>query len=312
MDILRQNRLRALVIENLAAIGGKQKGDHIWLNCPWHNESEPSLSVHIGHKIIPGSFNCFGCKAKGNWNTLAKRLNLPLFEFRSKSPQTLNPEIENGDDFLPIDIILKDIRAKMANEQMGYKTLKGIEDLPDGFSWRGYGKKFYDKLGGMFYWDRNFDRSYLYFPLYMNGTYVGYTICNLDGTDKKYQTFADTSKVFFLYDTIPHGVPIILVEGHFDALRLFADGFFPLGIFGVQNWSEIKKNYLLAKAPPKIIIAMDGDQAGYDAAIHIFKDLRVGCDVDIFYLPIYDKEHKIDPGNMPIEFIHQLQEKLHG
>ena len=168
MDILRQNRLRALVIENLLAIGGKQKGDHIWIACPFHNESEPSLSVHIGHKIIPGSFNCFGCPAKGNWNTLAKTLNLPLFEFRAKSPQTLNPEIENGDDFLPIDIILKDIRKKIADEQIGYKTLKGVEDLPDGFNWRGYGEKFYNKLGGKFYWDRNFDRSYLYFPLHMN------------------------------------------------------------------------------------------------------------------------------------------------
>ena len=143
----------------------------------------------------------------------------------------------------------------------------------------------------------------------MNNLYMGYTICSLDGKDIKYQTFSDTHKVFFLYDYIPPNVPIILVEGHFDALRLYAEGFFPLGIFGCQNWSEIKRNYLIAKAPSKIIIAFDGDKAGYDSAVNVFKDLRICCDVDIFYLPIYENA-KVDPGNMGKEFIAALWDKI--
>ena len=303
MDILQQSKLRSLVIENLISIGGKQRGDQIWLNCPWHSETKPSLSVHVGHKIIPGSFRCFGCPARGGWNVLARMLSLPSFDFKKED------KVE--DENMPLDSILKDLKEKIALNEAEYKILKGTEDLADDFTWRGYGKKFYEKLGGKFYWNRTFDRNYLHFPLYMNKIYMGYTLCNLDGKDIKYQTITDSSKVFFLYDYIPHGVPIVLVEGHFDALRLYAEGFFPLGLFGLQNWSEIKKNYLVTKAPPKIVIAFDGDKPGYESAINIFKDLRLSCNVDIFYLPIYDdKKYKIDPGNMPEEFLHALRRKI--
>ena len=300
MDTLRQNSLRNLVIENLLAIGGKQRGSAIWIPCPWHSETKPSLSVHIGHKIVPGSFNCFGCPAKGNWNTLAKALSLPFFDFKEA----------NQEENIPINNIIKDLKAKIALDNSEYKILKGIEDLPDDFTWRGYNKKFYEKLGGEFYWDYKFCRSYLYFPLFMNKIYMGYTLCNLDGLDIKYQTFTDSRKVFFLYDYVPHGSSIVLVEGHFDALRLYAEGFFPLALFGLQNWSDIKKNYLITKAPPKIIIAFDGDKPGYESAVNIFKDLRISCNVDIFYLPLYEGKNKLDPGNMPKEFLDDLRRKI--
>ena len=299
MDLLQQNKLRVLVIENLLAIGGRQQGDSIWLPCPFHSETKPSLSVHIGHKVIPGSFNCFGCKAKGSYNTLAKALSLPFFDYK----------VSQTEENIPMDAIIKDLKTKIAQNNAGYKTLKGIEDLPLDFTWRGYGRTFYARLGAKFYWDC--EKSYLYFPLYMNHIYMGYTLCNLDGKDLKYQTITDSRKVFFLYDYVPHKSPIVLVEGHFDALRLYAEGFYPLALFGLQNWSEIKKNYLLTKAPPKIIIAFDGDKPGYESSINIFKDLRISCNVDIFYLPIYEGKNKLDPGNMPKEFLDALWSKLY-
>ena len=312
MDILRQSKLRALVIDSLIPIGGKKRGDHILLTCPWHSETKPSLYVNIGHELPPGIFHCFGCKAKGNWNTLAKALKLPIFDFGNDSSKTFfNPTTyDQSDDEIPIAKILEELEAKIALTNIEYPKIKTSE-LPDDFEWRGYNKKFYEKLNGRFYWNRTFDRSYLYFPLYMNKHYMGYTLCNLDGNDIKYQTMTDSSKVFFLYDYIPYGVPIVLVEGHFDALRLYAEGFFPLGIFGVQNWSSIKMSHLISKAPPKVIIAFDGDKAGYDAAVKIFMDLRIGLNADIFYLPIYnDPKLKLDPGNMPEEFLQELRKKI--
>lgn len=319
MDTLQQIKLRELVINSLLPIGGKQRGEHIWLTCPWHSESKPSLSVHIGHKIIPGSFNCFGCKAKGNWNDLAKAFNLPFFEFKN-SFKTRDTIIDHHfsecgeykeDEHIPIASVIEDFRKRTELLNADFKHLKGIEDLPNDFVWRGFNKNFYERLGGKFYWNRELDRDYLYFPLTMNNIYTGYTLCNLDGKDEnKYQLHTNSSKVFFLYDYIPQNVPIVLVEGHFDAIRLYAEGFFPLAIFGVQNWSNIKMNYLIAKAPPKIIIAFDGDNAGYEASVKVFLDLRIGCNVDIFYLPIFEKQMKLDPGNMPNEFLIKLREKI--
>lgn len=306
MDLVRQSSLRALAVESLLTIGGKRHGDSIAIPCPWHSETKASLFVHIGHKIIPGSFHCFGCNEKGNWNKLARVFNLPLFDFRPDDTNqcvVVANEIYNPNDYFPLDIVLKEMKEQLAANSADPKVLKGVEELPDDFSWRGYHKKFYEKLGGKFYW--NNENNYLYFPLYMNKTYMGYTLCNLEGRDPKYLNITEARKVFLLYDYIPCDVPIVLVEGHFDALRLYAEGFYPLALFGVQNWSEIKMNYVIAKTPPKIIIAMDGDQAGYDAAVKIFKDLRIGCNVDIFYLPIC--KNKLDPGNMPDEFLLQLR-----
>jgi DNA primase len=40
---------------------GELRRDEFWLNCPWHIEDRPSLSVNL-HR---GGFNCFGCKKHG-------------------------------------------------------------------------------------------------------------------------------------------------------------------------------------------------------------------------------------------------------
>jgi len=306
MDILKQAQLRELVVNSLISVGGRRRGDSILICCPWHSEKKPSLNVHVGHKIIPGSFQCFGCRAKGNWNDLARALRLPLFNFRDttyiKDEATYNSIVTQ---------VIEDIKKKNTTEEI--KILKGTEELPDYFMWRGYTGKFYKRFGAEYYWNRKTDRSYLYFPLYMNGEYRGYTICNLDGKDsEKYQTFTESSKVFFLYDYIIGDEPIVLVEGHFDALRLWAEGISALAIFGVKNWSNIKKSYLLTKHPSKIVIAFDGDKPGYDAAINIWKDLKISYyNVDIFYLP-YQPNNKLDPGNMLDEHIMGLRGMLYA
>jgi len=123
-------------------------------------------------------------------------------------------------------------------------------------------------------------------------------------------TYADTSKTFFLYDTLPIDVPVVLVEGHFDALRLRACGIWSLAIFGVENWSPIKKAYLMGKMPRKVMIAYDGDEIGHKAAQALFLELHDAFDVDIYYLPI--TADKLDPGNMPEPYVEDLRRRLYA
>jgi hypothetical protein len=304
MDILKQSQLRDLVVTSLTPIGGKRRGDSIVIYCPWHTEKKPSLNVHVGYNIIPGSFQCFGCKAKGHWNDLAKALKLPFFDFK-----TINQMPSTDTEYsIMASQLLKELENKLTEKEI--RTLKGYEDLPDYFLWRGYMGKFYKHFGAKHYWNRKLESSYLYFPLYMNKEYRGYTLCNLDGKDEKYQIFAESYKVFFLYDYILTSDPIVLVEGHFDALRLWAEGISALAIFGIKNWSNVKKSYLLTKHPSKIIIAFDGDKPGYSAAIDIWKDIKISYhNVDIFYLP-YQPENKLDPGNMPEHYVNELRKML--
>jgi hypothetical protein len=306
MDLLKQSQLRELVVNSLMSVSGRRRGESITIFCPWHSERNPSLHVHVGHKVIPGSFQCFGCGAKGNWNDLARALRLPVFDFRDSAAIQITPDSDQYTAL--IQQVISEFNQKNNTDTLKY--LKGIEELPDDFTWRGYSAKFYKRLGARYYWNRKLESSYLYFPLTMCGEYKGYTLCCLDGKDEKYQIFAESRKTFFLYDHVPTGGPLVLVEGHFDAMRLWAEGISALGIFGIKNWSNIKKSYLLTKNPSKVVICFDGDRPGYDGAVSIWKDLKISYhNVDIFYLP-YIAENKLDPGNMPSPYIDHLRSLL--
>ena len=304
MDAIRQSQLRELVTTSISSFG-QRKGESIVICCPWHSEKNPSLHIHIGHKIIPGSFRCFGCNKSGNWNDIAEKLRLPKFEFRNNNDQIV--------DLNTLNIAIRDVVNSYHSslKKLTPRTLNGTEELEDSFQWRGFSGKFYKRLGGKFYWDRATEREYLYFPLYMCDTYQGYTLCNIDGKDEKYKLYTEAYKVCFLYDLLISKEPVVIVEGHFDAIRLWAEGIPSVAIFGTQNWSDIKRSYIITKHPKKIILAFDGDHAGYEAAKKIWKDIKVKfSEVDIFYLPCLP--NKLDPGNMPKEYVTQLRGMLYG
>jgi len=298
MDLMHTAQLREHVIAELTSVGGRMKNADIIILCPFHPDSRPSLRVHIGHKTTPGTYHCFACKAKGGWNQLAAVLKLKTVQHLhtgtgSSKKQTTN-DITDPFNILSKELLNTNILSKEKNFE-----LQGFEDLPPGFKWRGFGRKFYQQFGGKFFWDSKKDLDYLYFPLTMNQNYVGYTICCLKaGIEPKYEIFAHAINTFFLFDYVPESSPIILVEGHFDALRMHAEGLPAIALFGVSNWGPQKKALLLSKLPSKVLICFDGDKAGYDASAKIFTDLRSGVDVDILYPP-----PGMDPGNMADEWI---------
>lgn len=322
MDFLDQETLRQLVIEELSKIGGKIKGDNILITCPFHDDRHPSLNVYIGHSKTPGIFRCWSgsCGAHGGWNKLAHALRLPYFQFKNSNPiQPSNPHAkvvstkEDG-NVNAFEVLEKSLHYSSPLTINEAPSLRGTEELPDGFQWRGLPKELLERVGARYYFDNKFKFDYLYFPLTTNNVYKGYTLCALDRENNKlkYQTFAKTDEVFFLYDQVEGSSPLVLVEGHFDALRLFSYNIPVMAIFGTENWSSIKKELLTAKCPPKVIILFDGDEAGYKASIKVFNDLRSGLNVDILYLPKYEeKSQRLDPGNMPVEYIEILRRKLY-
>jgi len=303
MDAISREKLLELVIHELTNYGARQKGKDLVILCPFHEERTPSLGVSIDPSM-PGVFNCWSCPAHGSWNDIARKLGLELFEYAESGV------FSAGDD--PFNILSKAIKRE--NVMEGPKCLLGIEPLPHNFKWRGLGASFYRQFGAGFYWDKDRDIEYLYFPITMHNHYCGYTLCKIHrepGDKLKYLTFADTKKTLFLYDSLPEGEPVVLVEGIFDALKLTAEGIYCLGIFGTENWGPVKKSFLMGKMPRKVMVCFDGDRAGWSAAERVFLDLRDSFDTDIFYLPIADrKEDKIDPGNMSPSFLSDLRARL--
>jgi len=303
-------KLREHVIQELTSVGGTVKGEEINILCPFHHDTKPSLNVHIGHKITPGSYNCFACRANGSWNDLARALKMKPMSLRisKKGEGQTKKVVSNKDEIDPFKLMLQEIKQNVAYKKYKPTTLKGLEPLPDSFQWRGVPKKFYQRLDASYYWTEQ--NQSMHFPLTVNGKYRGYTLCTVASSlpkFKKYLIFAEASKNLFLYDHLGEQETIVLTEGHFDALRLMYEGFNATAIFGVQNWSTYKRDLIIAKNPPRVVIAFDGDKPGYEASVEIFNTFRDIIDVDIFYLPL--KDPKLDPGNMSEEYLTLLREK---
>jgi 5S rRNA maturation endonuclease (ribonuclease M5) len=270
--------------------------------------------VYIGYEKVPGIFHCWSCGAKGAWNKLARRLGLQTVDMQQAE------RIPNTQD--PFALLSAELDHIMKQAKKTVPVLNGLEEIPDNFvwvrkiwqngalaPWHGFDKSFLEKYGAKYFWDKKRYIDSLYFPLKINKEYQGYTLALMDPESKlRYLTFAETKKVLFLYDFLKPGKSIVITEGHGDALRLAHMNFNAVGIFGTENWSPYKRNLLLAKRPKKVVIAFDGDRAGYDASQKLFMDLRECVDVDIAYLP--PCEPKIDPGNMPNEYADWLRTKL--
>jgi len=304
MDSIGAAKLREIVINELSRVQHKLRGEEVLIICPFHQDSTPSCGVHIGFAVTPGVFHCFSCGASGSWNKLAQKLNLRQVDYQ------VDTKITPLDD--PFRILHSEISKTKTLVDSTAHVLQGIEDLPSDFEWRGLRSDFYQKLGGRFYWEHNktndFEMDWLYFPLTINKQYVGYTVCALKPNKPKYKTFADTSKVFFLYDQIEDGGNIVVCEGHYDALRLLSFGIPAMCIFGVENWSPIKKALLLAKSPKKVFILMDGDEAGHRCAHKVYSDIKTCVETELLLLPI--TADKLDPGNMPEDYIIALKRKM--
>lgn len=300
-------RLKNLIIAELTAINYHPSSDkRIKIHCPFHSDSNPSLNVALTHpKYPPGTFKCFSCGTKGSWNKLANRLKLKLYDGDLSKYYDKSKGFED-DPFNDLGLELK----TTGNDQIWVQD--GIEELPEDFSWRGLNREFWLSMKCSYYWDIKRDQFYIYMPMNMFGKYIGYTIAavNARPEDKvpKYQTFAPTESALLLYDQLASQSTILIVEGHFDAWRMKALGFNACAMIGTENWSKYKTSAILAKLPTRIIICMDGDEAGYKAGNMLNQVfLNEGVDVIYYQLPLIPKPNALDPGNMPDYIIEDMR-----
>lgn len=78
---------------------------------------------------------------------------------------------------------------------------------------------------------------------------------------------------------------VVLVEGQIDALWLIWNKIPALSILGTNNWSDSKEAILLAHNFIKIVLAMDGDEAGERAQVKLYKSLRQRFKVTKYQCP---------------------------
>lgn len=297
-------------------ISKQYSGSHVKICCPYHHETVPSCSIHIGHdSVVPiGYFHCFGCGVKGHWNQLAKTLDLE----KIASHQFQGTRVGKVD--------LRSIKRKL------FHTGTTLDDFAqyygDGLlftfkdpEWRRVTRATMQAVDAKVIFDSKEETTSLLLPVWVNGHLEGAVRARM--RKKRGALSYVTSegpwvknKGLFPFDhvrtLIQDNKGIALVEGPRDALALIDKGIPALAVLGAKNWGREKRDLLLSLEAPKIVLAFDGDQAGVAASNDVWRSLKGLARVSVLKLKQASDElgRSVDPANMPREWRQKLRRKI--
>lgn len=282
--------------------------------CPFHSDHNPSLRVSLiekirqkqgtTKKITPGNFYCWSCGAGGGWNNLAGKLGFQQWDQK---------EAENT----PTDPFWGLHRE---HEVMGKGTFvyrKPATDGPWEEPWKGFPVKFMLEYGAESLWDHKDEAYRILLPVHdIDGEMVGHVGARPDNSTipdkRKYvNSFQFPSEKTWYCLNRNAGLNVaVIVEGPSDTLRFRYHGIPAIGCFGVSTLTEAKVFKILAMGIQKIVLCLDGDEAGRNAVPYFTGEFKKqGLTIADMDLTQYGTG-KIDPGNAPIEAINDLKHFL--
>jgi hypothetical protein len=240
---------------NLANVA-KRKSDKSWfLNCPFHGEKDPSLSIIVRRDAdqAVGYWRCFGCGKSGHWDDLATQLQLPLLD-----PYKADLHEEEYFDFSG---------GYVEDEENEASDLDSLCKWPSKREWRTFDAKTIKKFNG------KLDKSSKSYPLVFvcnqrkTKRPVGVIRCR-EKKHKKYPSYLFSegnwlSNFMWPEYTIKDTNVLMLVEGCRDALAWLRLGVPTCAILGTQSGISSKRfSTLLHMGIDNIVLFMDGDKAG--------------------------------------------------
>jgi DNA primase len=178
---------------------------------------------------------------------------------------------------------------------------------------RGISRQTAQSFGVGYYAGRGFLRGRIVFPVHNeHGEVVAYAGRRLDGVGPKYRVPAGFSKshtLFHLPDAVrsePPSGSVILVEGFFDCMRVHQAGFGKVVALMGTNLSD-HQGRLLAERFRRVVVMLDGDEAGQRAGPGIAARLSGRLSVEVVALPA-----RIQPDQMSSCEIQHLLRPLIG
>jgi 5S rRNA maturation endonuclease (ribonuclease M5) len=281
--------------------------------CPFHQETRPSCGVNLqenlfakGHVVPVGFFYCWGCKKKGPWNELAGALGLQqVAKGRQEDVYARRREVRpQVFSELSMDGLLEDLGCTFNKPLAQHNGGKG--------RWRGFSFSYLIGMDALYALCSTTGEECLVFPVYdisreLIGGFKGWfekpregpTFINARGQWVRDEALWPIHKI---------GRPqtLWLVEGQRDALRLIRLGIPAVCIMGTNNFTEAKADIICGLGVTRVVLMMDGDEAGRKASNSIRKLLVDRVEVKVCKL-LEDarrlKMDKIDPMDMPLDLI---------
>lgn len=292
------------------------RGRDFMIKCPFHDDSNPSCGVDR----LTGVFHCFSCtEGRGHWNKLAEKLGMDKLN-------SLDDGREAGDAAMArvsralkragaVDVVVKRGREKVE----GSKPVRS--EWPENKAWRGVSGEFLSEIGCVLVRDLSMGVDRIGLPVRTaTGTLSGY-VCGLVGKTSrkipKYLPLApdlrkkelDSRHALFLVDRVVEEERdrVVVVEGPYDALNLYASGIPAVAFLGTENWNKSKASILAGIGIVRALVLTDNDRAGNAARKRLVKHLSgVIEEVDVVKLP----EDTKDPGDMDREQKRWLKKRL--
>jgi hypothetical protein len=269
-----------------------EKGKDFLIVCPFHDDHSPSCGVDRWH----GFFRCFSCGESGGWNKLAKALDMERIDHSKEDVKT---------------------RTSRALERAGVRTKRAkrsrplVEPWPDGTAWRGLDSAFLRGLGVVKVVDLKHSVIRIGLPVRNStGALMGYTCRAVEPETADRNAWQakelPTKSVLYLIDKAVQldWDRFFLVEGPYDALRLWYYGVPAMATLGAGNWSQEKAAMVIGLSPKKVLVMMDNDRAGAEAQATIIKQLRSSVRTAGIGLPCKD------PGSLSEKQVAWLADKL--
>lgn len=324
----------------LAMLAVKKTGPtSTFVLCPFHGEKTPSGRIqHDSTGRWSGSFKCFGCGRTAKWNEVAKLLGLEAF---GKSEYVKERDVPSfKEDHYAVTLLSTNKSSEKT--PVKYYPLSDKNAAKIGLEeneWRGYDVGFLrETIGVDIMFIPEYGRHYLRLPVIVNGKLRGWA---------KAQLFKPKNKKFPSYLNKPgtwvntHGLfpfdasislmrdnslsTVVIVEGQRDALRLIREGIPAMCMMGTQSWSDSKSRLLEFAGVTRVILLMDGDDAGKKATRFLKTGFRLPTDEEPAITPLSKffileeirlwtmkvpedhPEDKLDPGNMPQTMLKKLK-----
>ena len=314
-----------IIQDELRRYGAQQYSDSMWICCPFHGETKPSLSVATSDaKVMIGSFYCFGCQRSGNWNVLARELGFETINIRFLS------EERSATVKKPPKQVYHDHDTEKFLRGLGFTSFvkwpepnkTNIRFFKD---WYGIPGSLLHKLEAYLVKERKGDIHRMFLPVKVhNLIYGGVRVLYRKQKDSRtyLNTDGDWAKSYglfpydFVHDTIKTNKHkfIVLVEGPRDALRLILLGFPAVAILGSQSFDKKKALIVCSTSCIDTVYCMPDSDAGGN---RMFELVRTGLKNQIrlknIRLPVLgtaSNQKHTDPNNVPIVFLRMVAKKL--
>lgn len=327
----------SIIMEELGKVDGPKRyvKTRIMIQCPFHDERSPSCGVVTAEdgRYDLGSYNCLGCGAHGNWNSLAEKLGLQTIGSlvaRKGSART------DG-----ISVRLKEMRSNMMSMKKSSMRMMmealgspAYTDWPKSIEWREYPGWLINNLGayigsGGKGRGNTIHEVNCYLPIVVGDDIVGVVKAltqKVEGKLSYISSEGDWVKDLGLFpfhfvsamlDQMKGDRYVVIVEGPRDALRLILNGIPALAVLGSQNISAKKLKVIGRLLPDMVYVLPDNDRAGQEMnkKLKWFSDAKkLSYPIECLELP-RDKDKdgkliKMDPDNMPDEILLEIYDLI--